>query len=334
MRVGINYPWNNYGWDFGAPPVRDDGHPWGPRAAWRATIDRELAGYRSLGLFAVRWFILADGTNYGSGAARPHHGGGWHFDPPPLSPEFLEDFTFLLGRFQAAKMLLLPSLIDFHFCQSGQEVPGSAGYVKQGRADVLVDPAKRQRFLDGVLRPLVAIAAAHRDAIYAFEVMNEPEWCTESPGSLIDALNPRRTIPLSAMRAFLQKGLTIINDAGLVSTVGFNMHDTLLAWDSAGLGVTLHQFHYYAARPPLPPHTFDPRWPCIIGEFASAPQNPWPELGHAQDVYSRLHHIQALGYPAAFIWSARSTPDPAPNAVAWNDATRGDIARFVGSRTA
>src|SRR5438105_3052733 len=92
IQVGINYPWKNYGWDFGPPPHGDSGAPWGDRAAWRATIDEDLAGFRQLGLFAVRWFLLADGLCYGTGAGRPHPDPAdakqWRFDDPPaLLPE-------------------------------------------------------------------------------------------------------------------------------------------------------------------------------------------------------------------------------------------------------
>ncbi len=336
MRVGINYPWMNYGWDFGEPPIKDNGAPWGPRAAWRATIDSELRGFRALGLFALRWFILADGMAWGIGDRQPRKDdgilGAWHFEPPgPLSPAFVEDFSFLLACCRSAGMLLLPSLIDFRFCQAGLPVEGTSACVKQGRGEVLLHAEKRHAFLDQVLRPLLAASHPFRDVIYAWELMNEPEWCTESDDSLIDAWNPRRIIPQQDMLAFLREGVGLINGAGFVSSVGFNRHATLRAWDSPGLGVTLHQFHYYASTPELPRHTFDPRWPCIVGEFASAPHRPWPELGDAQDVFSRLCLIAEHGYPAAFLWSARTMPDPPPNAVAWNDATRGDVQRYLGN---
>lgn len=339
MQVGINYAWKNYGWDFGLPPQKNSGSNWGARAAWQPTIEKELAEFVEIGFFCVRWFLLGDGTTYGVGAERPHldprGNGQWRFDSPPkISDEFLEDFARLLRACEAAGIQLLPSLVDFHLCFPGITIPGSDGIVKSGRQDVLIDPHKRAQFFDGVLRPLLRVAAEHRKSIYAFEVMNEPEWCTRLPGVAGDLLSPNKTVPLADMRAFLSEGASIINEAGFLSTVGFAMHPTLHLWDSPGLGLTLHQFHFYAEPQLIPPHNFDPRWPVIVGEFATAPHRPWPDLGGAQDVVSRLRHIEAKGYPAAFLWSANReeehSADPtSPVAVDYSEANRALIRKYI-----
>lgn len=337
MQVGINYAWKNYAWDFGLPPQKNSGSNWGARAAWRPTIDKELAELVDIGFFCVRWFLLGDGTTYGVGADRPHldprGNGQWRFDSPPkISDEFLEDFDHLLACCEKAGIQILPSLVDFHFCFPGITIPGSDGIVKSGRHDVLIDPRKRTPFFDNVLRPLLRVAGDHKAAIYAFEVMNEPEWCTRLPGA--DALNPNKSVPLDDMRAFLSEGASIINDAGFRSTVGFAMHPTLKLWDSPGLGVTLHQFHFYAEPALIPPHSFDARWPVIVGEFATAPHRPWSELGAAQDVLSRLRHIEEKGYPAAFLWSANreeehSSDPSSPVAVDFSEANRALMRRYI-----
>jgi hypothetical protein len=338
MKVGINYAWQNYGWDFGAPPLRDNGMAWGARAAWQSSIDAELTELASLGLFAVRWFVLADGLTYGIGPQKPHQvasagalsSPAWRFDEcPSLSPEFLADYEDLLRRCRAHKLQLLPSLIDFHFCFAGLALPGTSGYVKQGRSDVLVDAGKRQNFLDRVLSPLLAVSQRYRDVIYAFELCNEPEWCTREPGLSWDVLSDKKTVSLEAMRAFLRAGASRVNDAGFLSTVGFAKHQTLREWDSAGLSLTLHQFHYYAEPEILPVHNFDSRWPLILGEFATAPHRPWRELGGSQDVLSRLRLVQRKGYPVTFLWSKNRAEESAPEpAVSWSPETRALVARF------
>ena len=73
LLVGINYPWIDYGWDFGDPPaawVHAQNLP-----AWREQkrnrIVSDFTRLADLGLFAVRWFILPDGTNYGTGNEAP-----------------------------------------------------------------------------------------------------------------------------------------------------------------------------------------------------------------------------------------------------------------------
>jgi len=338
MKVGINYAWKNYAWDFGLPPRRDTGSAWGPRAAWQATIDAELDCFAASGLFCVRWFLLGDGTTYGVEDGRPHldsaNSGQWRFDdPPPLSDEFLKDFDQLLARCKAAGILLLPSLIDFHFCLPGILAPGSSGIVKCGRGDVIIDPHKRERFFDRVLQPLLEVAATHRSSIYAFELMNEPEWCTRRPGLTTDLLNSNRIIPFDDMCTFLRAGAKVVNDAGFKSTVGFALHSSLSSWDSPGLDLTLHQFHYYAEPAELPPNMFDPRWPAIVGEFATAPHRPWPELNGAQDVLSRLRHVESKGYEVAFLWSSNREEEHSadPPAVDFSEPNRALIRRYTQS---
>ncbi len=335
MRVGVNYAWHNYAWDFGLPPRRDSGTPWGPRAAFLATLQDDLRALRSLGLFAVRWFLLGDGTTYGMDEARPHRDASaseqWRFDNcPELSPEFLSDFTALLAACAAADVQLVPSLIDFHFCFPGLVIPGSAGVVKCGRSDVLVDPRKRLRFFDRVLAPLLEVAAGFRDTIYAVELINEPEWCTRQPGLSMDQFDAKKTVPRDDMRLFLREGAMRINAAGFRSTVGFAKYETVALWDAVDLGLSLHQFHYYGEPDVVPRQTYSPDWPLIVGEFATAVHRPWPELGASQDVLSRLRLLSAKGYPEVFLWSRNRAEETASEpAVDWSERTRQLIAEFT-----
>lgn len=312
MKVGINYAWKNYAWDFGEPPEKDSGKLWGGRAAWKASLADDLARFVELGLFCVRWFILGDGTTYGIGEQRPrpdaHGGTHWRFDdPPPLSDAFLEDFSALLSTCAQAGIQILPSLIDFHFCFPGIPVESSPGIVKCGRSDVVIDPFKREQFFDRALKPMLEIAAEFRNTVYAIELMNEPEWCTlgeHMTGSSPDLSNPKKTVPRDDMRAFLREGAHLINEAGFRSTVGFAHYGTLREWDARSLDLTLYQYHYYGEPEVVPKHDYDPRWPLIVGEIATAAHKPWPDLGAAQDLLSRLRHLERRGYPAAFLWSA------------------------------
>ena len=128
MLVGINYPWFDYGWDFGLGPPAWRGPRTTPR--WFDEIDGHLGRFHDLGLRVVRWFILADGLTYGSGDAAPRP------DPGPtravaLQPAAgstritLAHFRELLVRFSRfnadtdTPVLLLPVLIDFGFCEPG-----------------------------------------------------------------------------------------------------------------------------------------------------------------------------------------------------------------------
>jgi hypothetical protein len=319
VRVGVNYPWFDYGWDFGlGPPAWRGGRS---TPGWYPEIDNHLRLFQDLGISVVRWFILADGLTYGIGDAAPVPDpiarGRWRFDPPPLSAEFLEHFDELLARFDAARangrpsIQLLPVLIDFHFCKPGIRPveklnPGTTrtptrdpAWVKQGRADALTDATKCKRFLDHVLDPLLRASGRAPGVTYAWELINEPEWVTAGWHS-----NPfaRTPVPEAAMRAFIEEGTDRIRAAGFKPTIGFASIRTLLR---SGITAELNQFHHYpgGARA-LDRHDFDPILPGIIGEFATAGTDVWPDLrGDDQSVLHRLRLARSHGYPLAILWS-------------------------------
>ncbi len=345
IRVGVNYPWLKQGWDFGEPVPR-----WGDRAQWKSRIDQELTAFRELGIFAVRWFILGDGTNYGMGSPAPRcegrlrrqeeNGrvrwvcdGRWEFDPLPLSQAFQEDFRDLLERFARAGIQLVPCLIGIGWSRPGFYLANSDGtpredIVKGGRADVINNPAKRRDFLDWVLQPLLEISQSFSNVIYAWELINEPEFVTRGSGM---GNENTKTVEQASMFAFIREGIGRINSVGFKSTVGFAKRETISQWRD--LGVTLHQFHYYPRGEELPYHNFHPNWPCFMGEFATNPRHidengrdrSWPELGGDQNVNRRLQLIAMKGYPSAFLWSVHAND----SATSWTD----DIQRRIRQYT-
>jgi hypothetical protein len=340
LLVGINYPWVNYGWDFGDPPPGWTGGQ--AVAEWRAQNRRDivadLLAFAELGLFAVRWFLLADGTNYGFGDAAPRLADGrWQAEPLPAAHPFhqqvCDDFEFLLETCAGFNLKLVPVLLDFHWCFPGEPVANNP-VVKQGRAEIVIDTTRRDDFFDNVLEPLLDVSLKHKDAIYAWELINEPEWCTNlqhlAP-SLIPH-NEKQSAPLQIMRDFIAEGVRRINARDAFrSTVGFAHYETLADWDSAALGVTLHQFHYYAQnKSKLPPNVYSGEYPCFIGEFASAIERDWPELKKRklrQTISNRLDWVAEKGYPAAFIWSARGSDQ----ATLWREAEQRELLAYAGA---
>lgn len=322
FQLGINYPWLNYGWDFGEPPP---GWAGANVAAWRANNRRDIVAdllkFKGLGLFAVRWFLLADGTNYGLGIEAPQQvNGRWQAEPLPAGHDFyqqcLNDFAFVLEACADLQVKFVPVLLDFHWAFPGEPV-AKTPVVKGGRAEIIIDEAKREAFFDAVLEPLLDISENYQDTIYAWELINEPEWCTNPRRIAPSQIPPdeKQSVPLDVMRDFIAAGIHRINARqAFRSTVGFAHRETIDEWESAALGVTLHQFHYYAQnKSKLPPHVFSDESPCFVGEFASACERDWPELKKqklAQTVSNRLNWLIEKGYPSAFIWSARGC-DPA-----------------------
>lgn len=342
MQVGVNYPWFDYGWDFGLGPRAWRGGRNTPR--WYDHIDQDLRHFRDLGVSVVRWFILADGLTYGRDDGAPRLRGllrrKWHFDPQPLTSEFLAHFTELLARFAATgranggPIQLLPVFIDFHFCQPGIPilVPEAAGssrmipdraWVKQGRAEAISSDAKRGRFLDGALEPLLRASQQYAEVIYAWELINEPDWVTETwdpnPGH-----EPLVSEP--AMRAFIREGSERVRRAGFRPTVGFASASTLRL---CAIDADVSQFHHYpGGGVTLDRHEFDLG---IIGEFATAATDIWPDLlDQGQSVLNRLRLADACGYSLAIPWAYRSQD----RHTTWSSDVENDVRAFTrGSRT-
>jgi hypothetical protein len=183
IKVGVNYPWKNYGWDFGNPP---SGYT---KVNFKTDVPNDLDHFKKLGAFAVRWFILGDGFTYGTGSHAPRpdtdpsRTGQWRFhDPPELQnyanggdySQIKKDFEDLLKLLKERQMQIIPSLIDHKWCLAGKTT-SNAGFVKQGRSDVVNDGSKRKKFFDRVLEPLLDISKKYRETIYAWELINEPE---------------------------------------------------------------------------------------------------------------------------------------------------------------
>jgi hypothetical protein len=346
LRVGINYPWIDYAWDFGDPPAAWVGPQnvdvW--REKKRSQIVEDFRAFAGMGLFAVRWFMLADGLSYGTGNEAPRKvnekGQEWVFDPLPFEHHFHQqlgdDFEFVLRTCAELNLQFLPSLIDFHWCHQGKVVDENAGIIKGGRADIVSDQAKCTAFLDNVLEPLLDISSRYHEAIYAWELINEPEWVTQTRSLFNFRSDENRTVTLEQMREFIAAGIGRINDRKLsdgrpafLSTVGFAHWDAIEEWDAEGLGITLHQFHYYAPdQREIPLYNFPPGRPCLIGEFATTYHRGWPELRMKDltgTISARLQCIGERGYPAAFLWSARATDE----ATTWTDPDRQEMISFI-----
>jgi hypothetical protein len=315
VKVGVNYPWVNYGWDFGTPPP-------GWRTAadpdWMARIDGDLARFKHIGISVVRWFVLGDGLTYGTASDAPQFDqvtGQWHFNPPNISEELLVHFEALLQRFQASNatatdpVLLMPVFVDYMFCEPGVPALGGTlskpGFIKQGRAQAINDSTKQAHFLQRALQPLLQIASVFRSTIYAWDIINEPEWVTNNWHRDGDTRN--HPIDEDAMRAFIQDGKTMIRRFDFKSTIGFWSIDTIRR---THIDADINQFHFYSDSDPkeqrrLEEHSFSPDSPGIIGEFASAAtKDHWPDLkSQPQTVLNRLKCIASKNYPLALVWS-------------------------------
>jgi len=344
MDVGVNYPWFSYGWDFGpAPP----GWRSGDNPAWTAHIGQHLEHLAAIGISVVRWFILGDGLSYGTGpeAPKPDNSStsddaSWGFDPPDLTDGFQNSFEALLQSFATQDtgpqpVRLLPVLADYQLCNPGvwpvaQEDPGQdrgtadKGWVKGGRAAAVT--TNRRQFIDQVLLPLLRLSSRYRDAIYAWDVFNEPEWVTS--GWHPDRGNDH-PVNESEMRAFLEDSMSAIRESGFQATIGFGMIETI---SQTGLYADINQFHHYTdGSRSLERNPFDPRHPGIIGEFAtSTAEDTWPELlPRSQRVLERLKLAETQGYALALPWSFQAQD----RHTSWTVEAENDIECFTRGRS-
>jgi len=334
VRVGINYPWLHCGWDFGSVPPG-----YGARVA-AAELRADLTRLARAGVTIVRWFVLADGFTYGVDEHAPQRApSGFRFAAEAeLEPAFFADFVALLGLCAELGLQLLPVLIDHQFAFPGLDrhsvdaatllrwdhAPTTdrrslrlqrareraarlpAGYVKGGRGDVIADARARQRFLDNVLSPLVSASRRHAQAVYAWELINEPEWIMRRT-----PFAPRFHLPVASVCNFMQAGLSAIRDHGFMATVGFARAKTLRALHERLPALSLDQIHYYPrglfAR--LADARSESARPSVLGEFATRRDllGRWPDLpASRQDICERLAYAEQRGYQAALLWSYRA----------------------------
>ncbi|MGF1466542.1 MAG: hypothetical protein ACFCGT_10440 [Sandaracinaceae bacterium] len=342
--VGVNYPWRACGHDFGPRP-----RPWrgaGP-TDW-AAVEQDLKDLEALGVQVARWWVLAGGVNLPVG--RPLRGpmipwlgmtpgrGGWLrgtieaartgrlprryaiAGPTPTWPRAsLDDFAALLGACRAAGVRLLPSLVSFELFLPVEVQAG--GVRSRGRAGYAVPGRRRaERFFDRLLEPLLEVSGAFRDAIYAWEVINEPHWAVR----LLPQgwAGPRGWVRPDAMSAFIRLGVERIAARGFLATVGF-IHGEL-PWlapaTTAALrrlaadGRYVHQMHHYPGLwvppRPLPPAASLAVAPCLVGELPTSRHQAWPDEGLREGdperyLAARLAAARRAGYAGALLWSVR-----------------------------
>jgi len=329
--LGANYPWVSCGHDFGPRPPAWAG---AKRTDW-GRVQSELEELRGLGLSVVRYWLLAGGVNYPVGrdpdeiAARvpfrePFAGRRTgaralrfelHAPPPALPQAFLDDFGRLLSACRAAGVRLLPSLVSFELFLPITPHPG--GPASGGRG-ALVLGANQRAFFDAVLEPLLEVSEGQRDALFAFEVMNEPDW------PALPAAGRGPFAPPDALARFLVQGARRIARRGLLSTIGFcNARPSWLPDEARAAlaelairGRYLHQRHHYPREDlgmRLAPASASAIEPCLLGEVPTAQHSRWadPELWETESdparyLEARIALAKERGYAGALVWACRS----------------------------
>jgi hypothetical protein len=277
--VGVNLPWIGYGTDVGASVWFPNGGLSGQPAALDR-LDRTLAAVARDGMSAVRVFLLCDARS------------GVRFDADGL-PIGLDEFVFAdLDAMTAAARLhqvgLMPVLLDFHLCGAPRIVNGVQ---LGGRARLIADRHAGTAFIDRVLRPIVERYASD-DAVIAWDVINEPEWCLRT------GPHSRQTaVSFDALQRFLGEAVRCVQRSArqpvTVGCAGTWRLDLVTP-----LGLDFYQVHWYdrfgwpaLARPVADLGLHDR--PVILGEFA----------GRGTRVADVLDAAKCAGYEGALVWS-------------------------------
>jgi len=279
--IGANLPWVGYGTDIGTSAWFPDGGLARQPAALD-TLERAFARLAQDGIRIARVFVLCDAR---SGVV--FDGAG---SPLGLDGAALADFDALLGAARRYGLGLIPVLLDFHLCGPLEMVDGVQ---LGGRSKLIADPASRAAFIDRVLRPIIERGAGD-DAVIAWDVINEPEWC------LSGGLFSRTTVRFGALQRFLGDAVQCIRRLApqpiTIGCAGTWQLDLVRP-----LGLDFYQIHWYekfgwpALDRPVADLGLHDR-PAILGEFS----------GRGSRITEVLDTAKRAGYEGALVWSVLS----------------------------
>jgi hypothetical protein len=219
--LGVNYPWQNYGQDFGSV---NGAHRGVSLPANQDLLLREFARIREAGATVVRWFVFGDGR-----------GGFLCENGIPLHPDpyLFKDIAAALQIAERTQLQIWFSLIDHLWLQehAGRR-PAHA------HEHVLHFTAGREAFLQHILIPLFREFRAD-PVIFAWEVANEPEWSIRE-----FAPAPAAKLNLAEFRAYAREITRAIQEFAVApATLGCARLLWLKTWSE--LGLDFYDAHYY-----------------------------------------------------------------------------------------
>jgi hypothetical protein len=181
-----------------------------------------------------------------------------------------------------------------------------------------MDSGRRAYLMERVLRPLLSRFGG-REAIAAWDLINEPEWVTFSWRTW----DFRRAVLPDAMGDYIGEAASLVHQCtDHPVTVGLACAASLPL--VRGLGVDVYQAHWYdrldSESPLATPVSF---WnvpgPVLLGEF--------PTKGSQRRPAEIEAVARSAGYRGALAWSLRADDDASDANAAWQWASHGpDVA--------
>lgn len=301
--TGINYPWirtaegvQNYGADFGAACR-------GTHAGVEvhaATVHSHFAAIAAMGMRVVRWFVFCDGR------------GGIRFDesgmPLGLAEGFLQDLDAALEIARDQGVLLNLVLLDFLWLRD-EKIEGNLP--PRLRRRLVATAEGREALVKRVFVPAFRRSAGH-PALFAWEVMNEPEFgIREMEGAIHQTPHGVR---LKDFRAFAAAvGSAVHAEARSRYTLGTTRLRYLPVWQEQELGLDFLQLHPYgdflAAKQERgvygrPFAGLGLRKPLVVGEIPARGTDPG-----APRTPEYLDFLVEEGYAGGWLWSLNAA-DP------------------------
>lgn len=276
--TGVDYPWNNYGWDVGRNPY---GSP--ENDGWSANESKlfdNLVLLKKSGIEVVRIYIFFDlrtGLEYKDGRL------------VGFDKYVGKDIEALFRTAGRAGVKIIPVLFDFGIAdgQGGQKV---------GEHPELIFYQEKNNFLINLVRPLLKEMDHWNDEygqpVFALELMNEPE---NMPILLVPEY-------FQSLKLWLKNLITIIHrETKFKVTLGsHNIVDMQRWWPD--LKIDIWQFHFYKYMA----QELDWRPQNLKRENIKLPGLIFCGELEPYDIKNNLDLIKANGYNGVLFWSWNS----------------------------
>jgi len=249
---GVNLPWINYGYDMN-----------GGFSSNPATLYTQFEKWKGS---CVRIFLFCDlrsGINFDASG-----------NPLSFKTSTYNDMSALLAAAKAFNIKLIPVLFDYMIAD------GKSGTYLGEHPDLITSAAKRQTLL--TLFSGFFDTFADDPSIYAWDIMNEPEYAS--------------AVSISDAQVFVSDFVNLIHSKSpeALVTVGSARRDWLVQyWTNVGLDI--YQYHYYDKHESITPINSPASGlgldkPVIAGELEPT------------SVTSKLTNLETGGYAGGLFW--------------------------------
>ncbi|KAL0480961.1 mannan endo-1,4-beta-mannosidase MAN [Acrasis kona] len=236
FQIGVNYPWKNYGSDFG-------NSIWGIKTVSEdfESHNGNFADLRSKEVQVVRWWLFSDSRT------GIRYDGNRH--PSSIDSKVFSDLDAAISVAKARNIALIVSLFDFHYLFKEKRF---GDVVVAGRSDVIADSAKQDSLMKNVIEPLFS-RYGRESTILAWEVMNEPEWII---GDIPQASVDKSAVPVG-LKQFYEFSSKVTSRIHSMTEQYATMGGTCLKWyriwtqafarqlGLPELDLDFYQAHYY-----------------------------------------------------------------------------------------